>query len=219
MPTKYQQRRLLVWEALQGKVSLEDVSLAYDAVDAAFNKVWREHHITWPIEERLDVIITGLKQKRPEKWGALVKATSRMEVDIPPNLIDGCAETLAALSQTYQLAIVSDAIVTPGTWLRELLVNHGIREYFSAFAFSDEVGHSKPHPDMFTTVLDSMRLAPEEVVHIGDRDHNDIKGAQSMGMKAILFTATRDVDKDHTTADAICDAYASLTQTIEDLSS
>jgi FMN phosphatase YigB (HAD superfamily) len=64
-----------------------------------------------------------------------------------------------------------------------------------------------------------MKLAPEEVVHIGDRDHNDIKGAQSMGMKAILFTATRDVDKDHTTADAICDSYASLAQTIEKMNS
>ncbi|MFT5189988.1 MAG: HAD superfamily hydrolase (TIGR01549 family) [Verrucomicrobiales bacterium] len=219
LPSKYQQRPLLVWESLKGQVSLEDVSLAYDAVDAAFNKVWKEHHITWPIAERLEVIFRGLKQDRPEEWDALVEATSRMEVDIPPNIIEGCAETLAALSQKYQLAIVSDAIVTPGSWLRELLANHGIRDRFSAFAFSDEVGHSKPHSDMFTTVLDAMKLAPEEVVHIGDRDHNDIKGAQSMGMKAILFTATRDVDKDHTTADAICDSYASLAQTIEKMNS
>jgi len=42
------------------------------------------------------------------------------------------------------------------------------------------------------------------MVHVGDRDHNDIKGAQALGMKAILFTGTRDKDKAITTADAIC---------------
>ena len=72
---------------------------------------------------------------------------------------------------------------------------------------------------MFTTVLDNMQLEPDEVVHIGDRDHNDIKGAQTMGMRAILFTATRDVDAAATSADAICPSYADLLETIQRLSS
>ena len=36
-----------------------------------------------------------------------------------------------------------------------------------------------------------MGVGLEEMVHIGDRDHNDVKGPQKLGMKAILFTATR----------------------------
>ena len=142
-----------------------------------------------------------------------------MEVDMPPDIIEGCAEALQMLSKEFQLAIVSDAIVTPGTELRRLLEHHQIVDYFTAFAFSDEVGHSKPHPEMFTTVLDNMQLEPDEVVHIGDRDHNDIKGAQTMGMRAILFTATRDVDAAATSADAICPSYADLLETIQRLSS
>jgi len=45
---------------------------------------------------------------------------------------------------------------------------------------------------------------------VGDRDHNDIKGAQALGMKAILFTGTRDKDKAITTADAICAHHREL---------
>ncbi len=219
LPGKYEQRRLLVWESLEKSRSLAEVSLAYDAVDAAFNKVWKEHHITWPIAERLDLVLRGLNEKRPPRWDELLEKTSRMEVDIPPDLIEGCAETLAELSKDYQLAIVSDAIVTPGARLRDLLENHGIKHHFSAFAFSDEVGHSKPHAGMFHSVLQTLELPPEEVVHIGDRDHNDVKGSQGMGMKSILFTATRDLDRNHTTADAICDSYADLRQTIQQLGS
>ena len=48
------------------------------------------------------------------------------------------------------------------------------------------------------------------MVHVGDRDHNDVKGPQAVGMKAVLFTATRAKDKDSTTADAICARAADL---------
>ena len=49
---------------------------------------------------------------------------------------------------------------------------------------------------MFDWRARQMGVAVEEMVHIGDRDHNDVKGPQKLGMKAILFTATRAVDKD-----------------------
>ena len=57
----------------------------------------------------------------------------------------------------------------------------------------------------------------KETVRVGDRDHNDIKGSQALGMKAVLFTATRDDDKDMTTADAICENFADLPGVIEEL--
>jgi putative hydrolase of the HAD superfamily len=62
-----------------------------------------------------------------------------------------------------------------------------------------------------------MGVAIEEIVHIGDRDHNDVKGPQALGMKAILFTATRAADKDRTTADAICERHADLVATVDRL--
>jgi putative hydrolase of the HAD superfamily len=218
LPSKREERRQLVWEAVRQERSLEQVTLAYDVADAAFNKVWKEHHITWPIEERLEIVLRGLGLQAPAGWDEVLERTRRMEVDLPPRLIEDCAETLALLAERYPLAIVSDAIVTPGSHLRDLLQNHGIKRFFSSFAFSDEVGHSKPHRDMFVTALEGLGLEPGEVIHLGDRDHNDIKGAQAFGMKAVLFTATRDVDQDTTSADAVCASYAELPQIIDQLS-
>ena len=55
------------------------------------------------------------------------------------------------------------------------------------------------------------------VAHIGDRDHNDVKGAQALGAKAILFTGTRPADKETTSADGICEHHRDLPAIIDRL--
>ena len=131
----------------------------------------------------------------------------------------GGADALEDLSRCYKLCVVSDTIVTPADGLRKLLDGHGIKKYFQGFAFSDEAGHSKPHADMFLSAARQLGVDVEEMIHIGDRDHNDIKGAQALGMKAVLFTAARDDDKDTTSADAICERHADLPGIIDGLAS
>lgn len=220
LPSKRDHRRQLLWEALNRvqPISREAVDLAFDVADAAFNKVWREHFITWTIGERLKVALTGLGRTLPTPaLDALADALGRMEIDIPPDLIPGARESLAELSRRYKLAVVSDAIVTPGTNLRRLLELHGVKDYFAGFAFSDEVGRCKPDRAMFEAAARQLGVAVEEMVHVGDRDHNDVKGPQALGMRAVLFTATRDVDRGATTADAICERHADLPATIDRL--
>ena len=116
-----------------------------------------------------------------------------MEVDIPPDAIPGGAPVLERLAKRFKLCIVSDAIVSPGKCLRRLLEDHGLAKPFTGFAFSDEVGHSKPHRSMFDSAARQLGVEISEMLHVGDRDHNDVKGPQQLGMKAILFTASRDV--------------------------
>lgn len=218
--SKRDERRHLMWQALNGveAIDLETVVQAYDVADAAFNVVWKENHINWTVEQRMRVIVTGLGRTLPgDVMAKLVEDTGRMEVDIPPNAIDGIGAALAELASRYKLCIVSDAIVTPGTGLREILENYGLKSYFSGFAFSDEVGHSKPHRSMFDSAAQQLGVDVSEIVHIGDRDHNDIKGPHAIGAKAILFTATRADDRDITTADAICDHPRDLPRIIDEL--
>jgi HAD superfamily hydrolase (TIGR01549 family) len=220
--SKRDERRFLVWEALNSlsPIDLALVTLAYDVADAAFNRVWHDQHVTWPIGERLDVIFKGLKRELPEKtWNKLVADHESMEVEIPPRLIEGCDEAIAELAKKYKLAIVSDAIVTPGSGLRQLLEKHGVLKYFQGFAFSDEVGYSKPHRKMFTTAGEQLGVELDEMVHIGDRDHNDIQGAHQHGLQAVLFTAARDVDKARSRPDAHCDNYRDLPSIIDRLAS
>ena len=116
-------------------------------MEAAFNQVWRDHFITWTIAERLRVALTGLGRELPDDaFARVVRGHAEMEVDIPPDLIEGMDKTLAKLSRHYKLGIISDAIVTPGTGLRELLDLYDLRQYFTGFAFSDEIGYSKTIP-------------------------------------------------------------------------
>ena len=218
--SKFDERRHLLWEALNTTepIELETVRLAYNVGDAAFNKVWKEQHITWHIAERLRVILNGLGRELPdETFNAVVRAHEEMEVDIPPDAMPDAVPVLERLARRYKLCIVSDAIVSPGSCLRRLLENHGLAKFFNGFAFSDEVGHSKPHRSMFESAAGQLGVEIGEMLHIGDRDHNDVKGPQQLGMKAILFTASRDVDKTNTSADAICESFDKLEAAIDRL--
>jgi putative hydrolase of the HAD superfamily len=216
--SKRQERRHLLWEALNGRAPIapRTVSLAYDVGDAAFNKVWHDQHVTWTIAERLTVILKGLGRTLPhDAFAALVKAHEKMELDVPPDPIDGIGEALQDLARRYRLCVVSDAIVSPGWALRQLLEGHGLKRHFSGFAFSDEVGHSKPHRAMFESAADQLGVALDEMVHIGDREHNDVKGPHALGMKAVLFTGSRDADRARSTADAICERHSELPRVID----
>lgn len=218
--SKRDERRHQVWEALNAiePITVADVVLAYDTAEAGFNVTWKECSVNWTVDQRLRVVLKGLGRTLPdEDFARLVARHSAMEVEIPPRAIPGIGEALDELSKRYKLAIVSDAIVTPGTGLRTILENHGLKKYFSAFAYSDEVGHSKPHRSMFDHVADELGIDVSEIVHIGDRDHNDVKGPHAIGAKAVLFTATRPADADNTTADAICDDHLKLPGIVDEL--
>jgi len=218
--SKRDERRHQVWEALNEiePVDLDRVRLAYDTAEAGFNVVWKEGHINWTVEQRLRVVLNGLGRTLPEaRYQQLIEDHGRMEVDVPPDAIDGIGGALEDLSRRYKLAIVSDAIVTPGAGLRRLLDLHGLKDHFQGFAFSDEVGHSKPHRAMFDTAAEQLGVAVDEIVHIGDRDHNDVKGPHAIGAKAVLFVATRPADRDITSADAICEHHDDLPAIIDRL--
>jgi putative hydrolase of the HAD superfamily len=218
--SKKAERRRIVWEALSLEAPIDQatVGLAYDLADAAFNKVWHDQHVTWTIGERLEVLLKGLGRNLPQPVLAeIVRQHEEMEIAVRPNLIPGIAEALADLHGRYKTCVVSDAIVSPGRALRRLLESYGLARHFDGFAFSDEVGHSKPHRDMFESAARQMNVRLDEIVHVGDRDHNDVKGPQALGMKAILFVAARDTDRDQTSADAVCERHADLPAAVDRL--
>lgn len=218
--SKKEERRHLVWQALNrlAPISEAEVRLAYDVADAAFNTVWHDQHCTWTIADRLRVLLKGLgRALPPEAFAELVRQHEEMEIEVKPDLVPGIAEALARLHGRYKISVVSDAIVSPGRCLRRLLESYDIARYFDGFAFSDEVGYSKPHRAMFEAAARQMGVDIPEMVHVGDRDHNDVKGPQALGMKAILFTATRAADRDRTSADAVCERHADLPAIIDRL--
>jgi len=210
---KREARRKLLHDALAAEAPLDaaTVDLAYDVCDHAYRKVWHDQYVTWTVRERLEVTLLGLGRTLPEPaLAALVDAHERMELEFRPDPAPGAVEALRTLHAKYPLAIVSDAVFTPGRNLRELLRGAGMLEYFSHFAFSDEVGHSKPHRAVFESVSGHFNVPIENIVHIGDRPHNDLGGPHAVGARGVLLTVLKKRPLDGHTPDAVCDAYEDL---------
>ena len=220
LPPKPVARRELVYEALCRHEPIERrlVDLAYDTTDLAFKKTWHDQHVTWTIGERLEIILSALGRELPaDEFAELRHRHEVMELEYRPDLVPGVDEAIRALHGKYKLAIVSDAVVSPGHCLRELLGGYDLLEYFDAFAFSDEVGCSKPAPGVFEFVAQKLNCSLGEMVHIGDREHNDVGGPHAVGARAILLTAAIDRGSDRSKADAICREYGELPTLVQSL--
>ena len=50
---------------------------------------------------------------------------------------------------------------------------------------AEDIGASKPHPDMFQAALKQAGVAAEDIIHVGDDAEHDILGARNMGMRTI----------------------------------
>jgi putative hydrolase of the HAD superfamily len=220
LPPKPVARRDLVFELLNKHepIAREVTDLAFDVADAAFNKVWHDQHVTWTIGQRLRVLLTGLKRDLPEDdFAELVRRHEVMELEYRPDAVAGVHEAIRALHGKYKLGIVSDAIVSPGRCLRELLDGEGLLGCFDVCVFSDEVGRSKPAPRVFEAAADQLGCSIDGIVHVGDREHNDIGGPHAVGARGVLLTTAKDRGSDTSKADAICRDYADLLSVIEGL--
>jgi putative hydrolase of the HAD superfamily len=62
-------------------------------------------------------------------------------------------------------------------------------EYFDFAFLAEDVGASKPHPDMFQAALERAGVGPREIVHVGDNPEHDIEGARAVGMHTVWMNA------------------------------
>ncbi|PLW84164.1 phosphatase [Kineobactrum sediminis] len=58
-------------------------------------------------------------------------------------------------------------------------------EYFDFAFLAEEIGASKPAPDIFHAAIALTGLEPGQIVHVGDNPDHDIVGAQSVGMRTV----------------------------------
>jgi putative hydrolase of the HAD superfamily len=218
MLPKPRARRELVAEYIGREVPVprESIEIAYAAADAAFGKVWHELSVTWTVRQRLEVVLAGLSRSLPDRELAeLIMRHEEMELQVPPDAAPGIDAALESLHGKYRLGVVSDAIFSPGHALRRLLEKYNLLHHFDAFAFSDEVGHSKPHPAMFESVARDLEVSPDEIVHVGDREPNDVAGPHGVGARAVLTTVIKDRGSAVTRADAVCRDYTELHKIID----
>jgi HAD superfamily hydrolase (TIGR01549 family) len=99
--------------------------------------------------------------------------------------------TLQRLHGIFELTLVSN--FTSSLFLHNALQTLDLARFFHHVIVSDAVGWRKPHPTIFQSFLDASRCTADDAVFIGDELETDVRGAQRLGIKAILLA--RDGDK------------------------
>jgi putative hydrolase of the HAD superfamily len=211
--------RAALTRAGRGEFSDDQIMTGILAARESWSRSWIKDQTTFGSEKWLQIVFEDLGVKLPQDiFLRSVKELEEMVLVDSTEPVPNIVAVLPGLAEKYRLGIISDTGASPGRVLRQKLAQDGILEYFAAFAFSDEIGHSKPHPKVFKAVLQGLQVEPENAVHIGDFLHTDVAGARSAGMLSIRYTGIRDDENsDFAEADMVLRDYADLPAMIERL--
>ncbi len=218
LPSKAETRLQLFTDEIRQHhptISSEKIEAAFDYANGRYQHYWKTLHVTPTAAARFAEAYSWLSIDLTPGFHKLVRDIEFMEAEISPDFLPDVHETLATLAQSYKLGIISDTIHTPGRGLRQILQREGLLPYFTHWVFSDEAGAAKPDPTVFEKAVTGLDVAYDELVHIGDRESNDIAGPLAMDMKAILITAAVDRDSANTKATAVCTQFSDLPTIIE----
>jgi len=94
-----------------------------------------------------------------------------------------------ALPALDELAAAGFRLLALSNWdprLPLVLERLDLARYFEAIVYSAEVGFEKPHETIFRHALEEIDLSAGSVVHVGDRQLDDVEGATAVGMHALL---------------------------------
>jgi putative hydrolase of the HAD superfamily len=198
-------------------VALPVLTAGYDSAWQAWNEAWRANSRQFTgvdaansICDALEVSFAGspvVAGLRDQICAAFAGQGEGAEL----HLVDGVADTLAALSErNIRLGIICDVGFTPSSALIAQLERHGLVKYFAHWSFSDEVGVFKPDPRIFSHALDGLGGPdPARCVHIGDRKRTDVVGARAAGMRAVRITTAFE-DPDEGPDDIVIPSYRDL---------
>jgi len=92
-------------------------------------------------------------------------------------------DTLAALKQR---GLHSSVISNFDSRLVPILNGLGIGPFFKQIFVSSRVGYAKPDPQIFHAALTHHGLRPEQSLHVGDSEINDLHGATNAGLRGVL---------------------------------
>jgi FMN phosphatase YigB (HAD superfamily) len=189
----------------------------------ALGEVTRSYESSWSVGEHFHpregaemlVRSLGLERTAGERAAEAFLTVAR---NAPVELSAGIRPSLESLqARGIRLGIVCDVGFSGGAVLRELLDREGLLRYFSGWAFSDEVGHYKPAPQIFEAALEALGAEPSEAAHVGDLRRTDVAGAAAIGMRTVRYRGLHDDPGEDVwqEADFVLDSHRELPELIE----
>ncbi len=119
-------------------------------------------------------------------WDDAVIDIYKAELFRTCDAFEGVAGVLSKLKKRFKLGLLTNAYDGPEQRIR--ISSSGLHDYFDEILVSCEAGVYKPDPTVFLNLLNKLDVAPEKAVYIGDSIKHDVSGANSAGMKSVLFS-------------------------------
>jgi len=122
----------------------------------------------------------------------------------PHTFTDPEADVLMSYLREREIRIgVLSNTMWPRDWHEEVFRRDGVLHLIDGSIYTSEIDWVKPHPGAFGAAMAALGVTdPRRCVFVGDRPYDDVHGAQSVGMRAVLVPNS-DVP---TYADAVPDA-------------
>jgi len=196
------------------EVEAELLGRSLEAVGLYWEEAWAAGRHLHPREGAAMLVgALGVEEAAAELVAqAFLEAGRGVALELAP----GIRPTLAALTERgVGLGIVCDVGFTSGALLRDLLDREGLLAHFDGWAFSDEVGHYKPSPQIFEAALTALGAVPSEAMHVGDLRRTDVAGAAALGMRTVRYRGMHDDAAPGVEADVVLGSHAELLDALD----
>jgi len=175
------------------EVSIEDLADGFRESTTWLANTWKKGEQVSTIEQIRYIVNHATKNRPilltdPEVLMSLEESYWSPSLTAPATLNTEAPEVFQRLRErSLKIGLICNTGRGPGHALRELMRREGVLGYFDATIFSDEIGYGKPDARIFLTAAKRLGLPPSDILHVGDNIENDVRGAQSAGMKTLLF--------------------------------
>ncbi len=118
-------------------------------------------------------------------------------------------------SRGMQIGVLSNTM-WPRCWHEDVFQRDGVLDLIDGAVYSSEIDWNKPHPLAFEAVMAAIGVTdPASCVFVGDRPYDDVFGAKSAGMRAVLIPNSDVPAYPEAVPDAVISRLADLGPLIE----
>ena len=104
--------------------------------------------------------------------------------------VEGARETLAALHRKAGCYLATNAQDSKESDIVTALQRVGLADHIDRVFCFENVGHRKPSPAFFDTILHMIGATPSHTVMVGDSLDTDVAGALAAGLHGIWYNPT-----------------------------
>jgi putative hydrolase of the HAD superfamily len=172
----------------------EQLRALYEESGREAERWWSEEQRGYKTDDRLRWILQQAAvtpRDGCEHVAAAADAVDNALLMLPPAMLVGAWQMLRTLKRTFKLAVISDTGFASGRAQDRLLEKDAARGFFASTIYSMDVGHAKPRAEIFQAAVEELGVLPHEILHIGDNERTDVRGALAAGFRAIRLDVVR----------------------------